>query len=81
MAFSMDEFNLNGKIALITGATYGIGFEIASALATAGATIVYNDLDEEKVQKGKAAYEAVNIDAHGYVCNVTDEQAVQAMVQ
>lgn len=81
MAFSMDEFNLNGKIALITGATYGIGFEIASALATAGSTIVYNDLDEEKVQKGKAAYEAVNIDAHGYVCNVTDEQAVQAMVQ
>ena len=38
--FSMDSFNLEGKVALITGASYGIGYAIASALAEAGATIV-----------------------------------------
>ena len=39
MDFSMDHFRLDGKIALVTGAVYGIGFTIAQSLAAAGATI------------------------------------------
>ncbi len=73
-------FNLEGKIALVTGASYGIGYAIAKGLATAGATIVFNDIKEELVNKGLAAYKADGIDAHGYVCDVTDEDAVNAMV-
>ena len=73
-------FDLTGKIALITGATYGIGFAIASAYAKAGATIVFNDLKQEFVDKGLAAYEADGITAHGYVCDVTSEEQVNAMV-
>ena len=75
-----DLFRLDGKVALVTGASYGIGFAIASALAEAGATIVFNDIKQELVDKGVAAYAEQGITAHGYVCDVTDENAVQAVV-
>lgn len=73
-------FSLNGKVALVTGASYGIGFAIASGMAEAGATIVFNDIKQELVDKGIAAYAEKGIKAHGYVCDVTDEAAVNAMV-
>ncbi|HGL8784404.1 TPA: gluconate 5-dehydrogenase, partial [Streptococcus suis] len=73
-------FSLKGKIALVTGASYGIGFAIASAYAKAGATIVFNDINQELVDRGMAAYKAAGINAHGYVCDVTDEDGIQAMV-
>lgn len=81
MAFEMKNFSLEGKIALITGASYGIGFAIAEAYSEAGATICFNDINQELVDKGLAAYKEIGIDAHGYVCNVCDEEAVQQMVQ
>lgn len=73
-------FDLTGKVALITGASYGIGMAIAKAMAANGATIVFNDIKQELVDKGIAAYEEAGIKAHGYVCDVTDEDAVNAMV-
>lgn len=76
----MDKFSLEGKIALVTGASYGIGFAIASAYAEAGAAIVFNDIKQELVDKGLAAYEEIGIKAHGYVCDVTNEEQVQQMV-
>ena len=73
-------FRLDGKVALVTGASYGIGFAIASAYANMGATIVFNDIKQELVDKGLAAYKELGINAHGYVCDVTDEAAVQELV-
>ncbi len=73
-------FSLEGKVALVTGASYGIGFAIASGFAEAGATIVFNDIKQELVDKGIAAYKEKGIDAKGYVCDVTDEDAVNDMV-
>ena len=73
-------FSLEGKVALVTGASYGIGFAIASGMAKAGATIVFNDIKQELVDKGLAAYKEAGIDAHGYVCDVTNEEQVNAMV-
>lgn len=76
-----NSFRLDGKVALVTGASYGIGFAIASAYASMGATIVFNDIKQELVDKGIASYKEAGIEAHGYVCDVTDEEAVQAAVR
>jgi gluconate 5-dehydrogenase len=76
----MNQFDLTGKIALVTGASYGIGYAIATGLAGAGAKIVFNDINQDLVDKGIAAYKAVGIEAIGYVCDVTNEAQVNEMV-
>ena len=73
-------FRLDGKVAFITGASYGIGYAIAKGMASAGAKIVFNDINAELVEKGLASYKADGIDAKGYVCDVTDEDAVNKTV-
>ncbi|MEA5017336.1 MAG: gluconate 5-dehydrogenase [Erysipelotrichaceae bacterium] len=73
-------FTLTNKIALVTGGSYGIGFAIAEGFAKAKATVVFNDLNQELVDKGLAAYKAKGINAFGYVCDVSDEKAVVEMV-
>lgn len=77
----LESFSLRGKLAWITGASYGIGFAIAKAFASAGAQIVFNDIRQDLVDKGLAAYKAEGIEAHGYVCDVTDEAAVVKFVK
>ncbi|MBK1809457.1 gluconate 5-dehydrogenase [Clostridium sp. YIM B02505] len=77
----LKNFSLEGKIAFVTGASYGIGFGIAKAYAEAGATIVFNDINEELVDKGIKTYEAEGIKAFGYVCDVTDEEKVNETVE
>ena len=76
----MKDFRLDGKVALITGAVYGIGFAIAEAYAAAGAKIVFNCLDEKSRQQGLASYKEKGIDAVGYVADVTKEDQVKAMI-
>ena len=76
----MVNFSLEGKVALVTGASYGIGYALASAYAKAGATIVFNDINQDLVDKGIAAYKADGIEAKGYVCDVTNEEQVNGMV-
>ena len=79
--FSDQSFRLDGRVALVTGASYGIGFAIASAYAAVGATIVFNDISQELVDKGLAAYQEQNTNARGFVCDVTDEAQVNAMIK
>ena len=76
-----DLFNLNGKIALVTGASYGIGMAMAKALARAGATIVFNDRISEKVKTAMEEYAADGINARGYLFDVTDEKEVSLHIE
>lgn len=76
-----NQFSLEGKVALITGAAYGIGFAIAEAYAIAGAKIAFNCRSKEHLETALQAYESKGIQANGYICDVTNEQEVLAMVQ
>ncbi len=76
----LKNFSLEGKIAWITGASYGLGLAYAVAYAESGAKIVFNDINQELVDKGLAEYKKHGIDAYGAVCDVTKEDQVQKFV-
>ncbi|MAN50711.1 MULTISPECIES: gluconate 5-dehydrogenase [unclassified Marinimicrobium] len=74
-------FDLTGKVALVTGATHGIGMAMAKGLGSAGATIVVNGhSSQEKIDKAVAEYEAEGYKAFGYKFDVTKEDQVIAAV-
>lgn len=77
----LNNFSLKDKIALVTGGTYGIGMGMATALGQAGAKVIFNARRAEAVKEAEAAYRAEGIDAYGYVCDVTKEDQVQAMIK
>lgn len=76
----MVNFSLEGKVALVTGAAYGIGFAMAQALAEAGAKIAFNCRTQANMDMALEAYKELGIDAKGYICDCTDEEGVKAMV-
>ena len=77
----LSKFSLEGKVALVTGAAYGIGFAIAEALAKAGAKIAFNCRKKEHLDSALAEYAKRGIEAKGFLCDVTDEVAVGKMVE
>lgn len=76
----LNSFSLEGKVALVTGGAYGIGFAIAEAYAKAGAKVAFNCRSQEHMDQALADYRAKGIDAKGYICDVTDEAQVAEMV-
>ena len=74
-------FSLEGKVALVTGGAYGIGFGMAEALAVAGAQIAFNVRSQKNLDKALEDYKAKGIGAKGYICDVTDEDDVVKMVK
>ena len=76
----LKNFSLEGKVAWITGASYGLGLAYAVAYAESGAKIVFNDINQDLVDKGLAEYEKRGIKAFGKVCDVTKEDQVQEFV-
>lgn len=79
--FNMDSFRLDGKVALVTGASYGIGFALATAFAKAGAKIAFNDRNQNKIDQGLADYAKEGIEARGYIADVTKEDEVAHLIE
>lgn len=73
-------FSLEGKVALVTGAAYGIGFSMAKALSQAGAKIAFNCRKQEHMENALKEYEKLGIQAKGYICDVTQEDEVRQMI-
>lgn len=69
-------FDLTGKIALVTGATHGIGMAVAKGLAQQGAKICVNDIDDAKLDACREHYEKDGIDVYTLNFNVTSEKDV-----
>lgn len=73
-------FDLTGRTALVTGAGQGVGAEIASVLAGAGAAVAVNDLFEDRAGTTAAALIEVGAEAIAVAFDVTDHAAVTAAV-
>lgn len=73
-------FDLTGKLALVTGATHGLGMAMAKSLAKSGATLIINGNTPEKMAAAIKAYDQEGIQAHGYLFDVTDAQAVDTHI-
>jgi 2-dehydro-3-deoxy-D-gluconate 5-dehydrogenase len=75
------DFDLTGKVAIVTGGNGGIGYGIARGLAEAGATIVIAARDPGKNAQATAALRETGVKAMSVAADVRDEASVQAMVQ
>ena len=73
-------FDISGKVAIITGAGRGLGAALANSFAAAGASVVLGDQDEQSATDSAAAIQARGGTALAMRCDITDEQAVQALV-
>lgn len=74
-------FDLRGKVALVTGATHGLGMAMAHGLGKAGATLVVNgNSSQQKIDQAVATYAAAGLSAHGYRFDVTNESDVDAAI-
>lgn len=77
---SLQLFSLEGKRALVTGATQGLGYAIAKGLGQAGATLIINARNPQKLEQALASFRAEGITTHGFLFDVTDSDAIEQYV-
>lgn len=75
-----NQFDLTGKVALITGATHGLGMAMAKALGQAGATLVINGNTPKKMEAALEVYKKEGFNVHGLLFDVTNEALVKENV-
>ncbi|TGV07094.1 SDR family NAD(P)-dependent oxidoreductase, partial [Mesorhizobium sp. M8A.F.Ca.ET.173.01.1.1] len=78
----LEQFKLDGKVAIVTGGAMGLGKAMATALAQAGANIVIADINEEIANNtAKEISETENVKAIALKVDVTNPDAVNQMVE
>jgi 2-dehydro-3-deoxy-D-gluconate 5-dehydrogenase len=77
----MKLFDLNGRVAVITGGNAGIGLGIASGLAAAGAAIVIAGRRREKNLEAARAIESLNVNTAAFELDVSKEESCRTMIQ
>ncbi|NWE10678.1 SDR family NAD(P)-dependent oxidoreductase, partial [Pseudomonas edaphica] len=76
----LDNFRLDGRLALVTGSSAGIGLAIARGLAQAGAQVVLNGRNRSTLRDAAALLAAEGLTVHTQAFDVTDSTAIQAAV-
>ncbi len=77
---SLNAFRLDGRLALVTGSSAGIGFGLARGLCQAGAAVVLNGRNAKKLEEAAAVLRAEGLTIHTRVFDVTQAASVQAAV-
>ena len=75
-------FDLTGQVALVTGATHGLGMAMAKGIGKAGATVIINgNSSKEKIDKAVEIFKSEGIQAFGYRFDVTNEEEVLKTIE
>lgn len=77
----LSRFRLDGKVAVVTGASKGIGEAIARGLAEVGATVVLSSRRQDAVDVVAERFRADGLDAHAVACHVGDPEAIARLVE
>src|SRR6266542_4330129 len=73
--------NLEGQVAIVTGAARGIGAATARALAGQGASVILNDVDEQALETTTRALRAAGADADSIVADVTSAPDAERLIE
>jgi NAD(P)-dependent dehydrogenase (short-subunit alcohol dehydrogenase family) len=74
-----DVRELEGRVSVVTGGASGIGRAIGERLAVAGATVALADRNRDELESTLGAFRGMGLDVRGFVCDVSDEDAVTGM--
>jgi gluconate 5-dehydrogenase len=74
-------FDIQGKVALITGSSRGLGFALASGLGAAGATIVLNGRNEQALRQSVEGLKSRGMKVHGYAFDILDKAQIESHVE